>query len=188
LVATDLDTLTALLETTSRRHVGRAQAERFHQAARASFGVTTGLDAACLSLQLPLEQMALFDTHIAQIDARLAEPMEEQALILTLPGIGPTLGAFGRHLIDEFDDTEAFGQIEKCHNGPKFQHNTILGRLPFGRSFQGGRNMFGTPEVLLAHDTRFAVHPGRLDEVVISLALLLLFDDGGHEITASAVG
>lgn len=93
LAAADLDTLTALLETTSRRHLGRAQAERLHQVARASFGVTTGLEAACLSLQLLLEQMALLDTHIAQIDARLAELMKEQALILTLPGIGPTLGA-----------------------------------------------------------------------------------------------
>jgi transposase len=93
LAAADLETLTALIGTTRRHRLDRAQAERLHQAARTTVGVPAGLDAAVLSIPLLWEQRVLLATQIAQIDARLAQLMQDPPLILTLPGIGPTLGA-----------------------------------------------------------------------------------------------
>lgn len=110
LAQSDTEELTALLVSHSRGRLGREFAETLKQTAEQSFGVTYGLDAATLSMRLLMDQMTFLESQIHDLDRHLESLMESHALILSIPGIGPTLGAT---ILGEIGDIHRFTQSKK---------------------------------------------------------------------------
>jgi transposase len=106
----DLDELTELLLHTSRGRIGKDRAEALQEAARRSFGIVYGLDAFTLEIRLLLAQIAFISSQVEQLDGRLEELMRDHQLILSIPGIGPTLGA------------AILGEIGDIHRFPDAKH------------------------------------------------------------------
>lgn len=93
LVDCSLDELRELIEKVSRGRCGLDKAEKLKDAAANSFGITFGLDAFRLEIRLLLEQLSFIDSQVGQLDRYIEELMRGQDLILSVPGIGPVLGA-----------------------------------------------------------------------------------------------
>lgn len=92
--AVDLHALTALLKKASRGRLGRDRAEALQQAARTSFAIPDPGFALALEVRFCVERLNLIIRQINQLDERIAEILpEQQALLQSIPGVGPTWGA-----------------------------------------------------------------------------------------------
>jgi transposase len=90
----DLAELTDLPHNASRGRFGQPKAEAIQNAARQSVGVGFLVDAVRVQMQCLLQQIDLLQEQVAQLDAAMAEPMEQIPQYITfIPGIGPVTGA-----------------------------------------------------------------------------------------------
>lgn len=105
-----LNELKDLIEKASRGRHGLDKAVKLKDAAAKSFGITFGLDAFRLEIRLLLEQLSFIETQVEQLDRYIEELMKEQNLILSVPGVGPVLGAA---ILGEIGDISRFGSAKK---------------------------------------------------------------------------
>lgn len=104
LAACNLDTLTELLRTASRGRFGREKAEALRKLAKESIG--TFSDSAVFQLRLLLKRIELLNTQIEMYDDEIRRLMDQlDSPILSLPGIGYTLGAM---ILSEIGDIKRF--------------------------------------------------------------------------------
>jgi transposase len=107
----DLAELADLLKTTSRSRFGRTKAETVQTLAKQSVGVRFLADAAQLEVRCLLAQIDLLEDQRDQVDAALAQLLEQVPQHLTsIPGVGPTTGAA---LLAEIGDVQRFEAPEK---------------------------------------------------------------------------
>ncbi len=101
--------LEKLLLTASRGRFGRLKAEQLKTLAKHSIGIFSS--AKALSLQFHLQQIALFESQIAQVNLQIKAIMDDIASpILSIPGIGYTLGAA---ILAEIGDIHRFSSHAK---------------------------------------------------------------------------
>lgn len=81
--------LTTLLKKASRGHYGEKQAQHIRAVAKDSIGVTIGLDAFALSIQVLLAQVRHLEQQVQRLDKEIIKRTEKQQTTLTsIPGIG----------------------------------------------------------------------------------------------------
>ena len=88
--------LASELQAVSSRRVGLKRAQQLQDAARASIGVQTGLDAARLRLRLCLAEIEFLHNQQQVIEAAMADALERTGLapyLLSVPGIGVVTAA-----------------------------------------------------------------------------------------------
>jgi len=108
-----LSTLVELLRKQSRGQIGQPTAEALQAHARTSLGTTLALDTFVFELHLLLAQVEFMEQQIKQISDAIARLMKERKpVIVTIPGIGPVLGAA---ILGEIGDVSRFrGPKEAC--------------------------------------------------------------------------
>jgi transposase len=107
----DLSELATLLRTASRGHFGQAKAEALRTLAQQSIGVSFLADAAQLEVRCLLAQIDLLEEQRQQVDDALAQLMQQiPQQIMSVPGVGPTIGAV---LLAEIGDVQRFDAPEK---------------------------------------------------------------------------
>jgi transposase len=107
----DLTELTDLLSNASRGRFGRPKAEAIQNAARQSVGVGFLVDAVRVQMRCLLQQIDLLQEQVAQLDAAIAELMDQvPQYIISIPGIGPVIGAA---ILGEIGDIGHFESVEK---------------------------------------------------------------------------
>ncbi len=83
--------LSLLLKKASRGQMGEKQAVDIKKAAQQSIGITLGIDAFSLSLEILLAQVTHLEKQITQLDEEIAKRVKGRAETLTsIPGIGIT--------------------------------------------------------------------------------------------------
>ena len=101
-----LSTLVELLRKQSRGQIGQPTAEALQAHARTSLGTTLALDTLVFELHLLLAQVEFDKQQIKQISDAIARIMKERKpVIMTIPGIGPVLGAA---ILGEIGDVSRF--------------------------------------------------------------------------------
>lgn len=93
LVQSPLRQLTSLIRSASRGRLGEAKSRQLQEATRQSFGITLGQDAFTLELRLLIEQLPFIQNQVDELSTTIGDLMQKHQLILSMPGIGPTLGA-----------------------------------------------------------------------------------------------
>jgi transposase len=107
----DLGELSSLLHSTSRGRFGDDKAEQIQAAARASVGIGFLANAARIEMACLLDQIDLLEEQRSRIDQVIEELMQQfPSYILTVPGIGPVLGAM---ILSEIGDIHRFDAPEK---------------------------------------------------------------------------
>jgi len=106
-----VETLTAFLETASRKKCGEEKAEQILYSAKHSFGVTHCRDTFSFQLRALLEQMRFIEQQVSDTEAELSAIMGNlNSPITTIPGIGPILGAV---ILGEIGDIRRFDSPAK---------------------------------------------------------------------------
>lgn len=83
--------LTTLLKQASRGRLGEKEAKKIQQTAQASIGITMGIDAFTLSLEILLAQIKHIEKQITRLDTEIAKRVKPRKETLTsIPGIGVT--------------------------------------------------------------------------------------------------
>ena len=109
LAASNLNTLTELLKVASRGRFGRDKAEALRKLAKESIG--TFSESAVFQLRLLLKRIELLNTQIEMYDDEIRRLMDQiDSPILSLPGIGYTLGAM---ILSEIGDIKRFSSPAK---------------------------------------------------------------------------
>lgn len=109
LAACRCDTLAALLRKSSRGRFGKAKAEYLRQLAKDSIGNHS--DARALELKMLLARIDLLSEQILEYDKQIKIIMNQiDSPILTIPGIGYTLGAI---IVAEIGDINRFSSPAK---------------------------------------------------------------------------
>lgn len=107
----DLGELSSLLHSASRGRFGEDKAEQIQAAARASVGIGFLANAARIEMACLLDQIDLLEDQRAQVDQTIETLMQPfPQYILTVPGIGPVLGAM---ILSEIGDIQRFEAPEK---------------------------------------------------------------------------
>jgi len=110
LAEVDLSELTEPIKIASRGRLGVAKARQLQEAAAQSFGISLGLDAFTLELRLLLEQLQFIRCQIDELSTAIEELMQAHELILSIPGVGPVLGAA---ILGEIGDISRFASAKK---------------------------------------------------------------------------
>lgn len=109
LATSNLNTLTELLKVASRGRFGRDKAEALRKLAKESIG--TFSESAVFQLRLLLKRIELLNTQIEMYDDEIRRLMDQiDSPILSLPGIGYTLGAM---ILSEIGDIKRFSSPAK---------------------------------------------------------------------------
>ena len=104
-------TLTAFLESASRKKCGETKAEQILDAAKRSFGVTHCRDTFSFQLRMLLEQMRFIEQQVSDTEEEIKAIMDKlNSPITTIPGIGPILGAV---ILGEIGDIRRFDKPAK---------------------------------------------------------------------------
>lgn len=106
----DLSELAALLKKYSNGRLSLDKAQQLKERAANSFGVRYGFDAFTLELRLLLEQLEFITGQVKQLDEAIINLMQEHQLILSVPGVGPVLGAA---ILGEIGDISRFENAKK---------------------------------------------------------------------------
>ena len=105
-LAVRADSLAKTLERASRGKLGREKADEIKGIARNSCGIDVATSAFSFQIKLLIEQIDFIEGQIAEVEARIREGIEAvEPLILTIPGIGHTLGA---QIVSEIGDVRRF--------------------------------------------------------------------------------
>ena len=105
LANSDMSKLIALLKKSSRGRHSKAKAEELKEKASRSVGIKRGLAALTFQLKILLEQMKFIDGQVKELDSFIAKIMKDFPLILSIPGIGSTLGGA---IVGEIGDASRF--------------------------------------------------------------------------------
>jgi len=84
--------LTRLIRKASNHRLGKAKAQAVLKAARASIGVTEGLDSVCMELSQTLCLLELLKTQLQEIETRLQDHLQnipQAKYMCSIPGLGP---------------------------------------------------------------------------------------------------
>jgi transposase len=107
----DLAELADLLHKASRGHFGQPKAEAIQNVARQSVGVGFLVDAVRVQMHCLLQQIDLLQEQVAQLEADLAELMDQiPQYITSIPGIGLANGAA---ILGEIGDVHRFDSVDK---------------------------------------------------------------------------
>lgn len=102
-------TLAALLSKTSKGRLGLEKATELRQLAANSIGIIS--EARTLALQLYLQQIQLLNSQVNTLEEQIKSLMDQiDSPILTVPGIGYTLGAT---ILSELGDIHRFSSPAK---------------------------------------------------------------------------
>lgn len=105
------DTLAELLAKFSRKQLGTEKAKELSNAAKTSFGITFCRDSFTFQLRMMIEQIKYIDTQVKDTEAEIKRIMRSLASpIMTIPGIGKTLGAV---ILGEIGDITKFDNSKK---------------------------------------------------------------------------
>jgi transposase len=105
------DTLAGLLAKFSRKRLGAEKADELSTAAKTSFGVTFCRDSFTFQLRMMIEQIKYIETQVKDTEAEIKGIMKTLASpIMTIPGIGKTLGAV---ILGEIGDITKFDNPKK---------------------------------------------------------------------------
>ena len=103
--------LTNLLAKASKGHFGKEKALQLKETAANSFGITIAVDAFAFQLRQILEQISFIEKQVADLDRKITAYMREtDTYIITIPGIGPVLGAV---ILGEIGDIHRFSDGSK---------------------------------------------------------------------------
>ena len=101
-----VDSLAKTLERASRGKLGREKADEIKGAARTSCGVSVAASAFSFQIKLLIAQIDFIEGQISEVEARIRSGVEAvEPLILTIPGVGHTLGA---QIVSEIGDVRRF--------------------------------------------------------------------------------
>lgn len=107
--STRIDTLTKVLSSNSRGRYSYDEALKLKQLASNSIGIDN--PAMCIQVKFLIKQIELLDDQISSIDLEIKSIMDElNSPILTIPGVGYTLGAI---IISEIGDIHKFSNSAK---------------------------------------------------------------------------
>lgn len=103
--------LTNLLAKASRGHFGKDKAMQLKETAMNSIGITVAVDAFAFQLKQILEQVSFIEAQVKNLDIEITRYMQESdTYIMTIPGIGPVLGAI---ILGEIGDIHRFSDGSK---------------------------------------------------------------------------
>ena len=101
-----VDSLARTLERASHGKVGREKADEIKGIARNSCGIDVATSAFSFQIKLLIEQIDFIEGQVSEVEARIREGVEAvEPLVLTIPGIGHTLGA---QIVSEIGDVRRF--------------------------------------------------------------------------------
>lgn len=101
-----VDELTQIIESLSRKRMGRATAQKLIDSSKNSFGVTFSKDSFTFQLKLLIEQIKFIENQVKDCDGQIKELMNKiDSPITTIPGIGSVIGAT---IISEIGDINRF--------------------------------------------------------------------------------
>jgi transposase len=105
-LAIRVDSLAKTLERASRGKLGREKADEIKGIARNSCGVDVAASAFSFQIKLLIEQIDFIEGQVSEVEAKVREGIEAvEPLVLTIPGIGHTLGA---QIVSEIGDVRRF--------------------------------------------------------------------------------
>ena len=109
------ESLAEIINNGSKKRYGEKRslrkAQEIRDAASTSFGVTFAADVVALQVKQELEQIALMEKHVAQLDDQIALLYSQfECTLHTLPGTGPVLAAI---ILGEIGDISRFSAPEK---------------------------------------------------------------------------
>ena len=105
-LAVRADSLAKTLERASHGKLGREKADEIKGIARNSCGVDVATSAFSFQIKLLIEQIDFIEGQVSEVEARIREGVEAvEPLVLTIPGIGHTLGA---QIVSEIGDVRRF--------------------------------------------------------------------------------
>lgn len=105
-LAVRVDSLARTLERASHGKLGREKADEIKGIARNSCGIDVATSAFSFQIKLLIEQIDFIEGQVSEVEARIREGVEAvEPLILTIPGIGHTLGA---QIVSEIGDVRRF--------------------------------------------------------------------------------
>ncbi|MBQ6390011.1 MAG: IS110 family transposase [Eggerthellaceae bacterium] len=105
-LAVRADSLAKTLERASHGKLGREKADEIKGIARNSCGVDVATSAFSFQIKLLIEQIDFIEGQVSEVKARIREGVEAvEPLVLTIPGIGHTLGA---QIVSEIGDVRRF--------------------------------------------------------------------------------
>ena len=105
-LAVRADSLAKTLERASHGKLGREKADEIKGIARNSCGVDVATSAFSFQIKLIIEQIDFIEGQVSEVKARIREDVEAvEPLVLTIPGIGHTLGA---QIVSEIGDVRRF--------------------------------------------------------------------------------
>jgi transposase len=105
------DTLAELLAKFSRKQLGVGKADELMGAAKTSFGVTFCRDSFTFQLRMMIEQIKYIETQVKDTETEIKRIMQAlSSPIMTIPGIGKTLGAV---ILGEIGDITKFDNSKK---------------------------------------------------------------------------
>jgi Transposase and inactivated derivatives len=105
------DTLAELLAKFSRKQLGANKADELSSAAKTSFGVTFCRDSFTFQLRMMIEQIKYIESQVKDTETEIKCIMQALAApIMTIPGIGKTLGAV---ILGEIGDITKFDNPKK---------------------------------------------------------------------------
>ena len=105
------DSLADLLAKFSRKRIGIDKANALSNAAKTSFGVTFCRDSFTFQLRMMIEQIKYIESQVKDTETEIKRIMQSLASpIMTIPGIGKTLGAV---ILGEIGDIAKFDNHKK---------------------------------------------------------------------------
>ncbi len=108
--AFDVQELSALRERTSRKRLGRDRADALQGAAADSLGLAALAPTARLEVRALLDQVALLESQVRDVDTAVADLLAKvQQHLTSIPGIGPVLAAT---ILAEIGEIERFPRVE----------------------------------------------------------------------------
>jgi len=106
-----VDTLADLLAKFSRKRLGSNKADELSSAAKSSFGITFCRDSFTFQLRMMIEQIKYIEAQISDTETEIKRIMKAlSSPIMTIPGIGKTLGAV---ILGEIGDITKFDNSKK---------------------------------------------------------------------------
>ena len=101
-----VDSIAKTLEKASHGKLGRGKAEEIKAIAKESCGASIATSTFSFQIQLLVSQIDFIEGQIAEVETRIREGVEAvEPLVLTIPGIGHTLGA---QIVSEIGDVRRF--------------------------------------------------------------------------------
>ena len=86
-----VEALTEKIERVSRKRLGKERAEELYNAALVSGGIEEGLESIVEGLSMFLDEIALYEKHLSQIEHKMGQSLQEipySKFIMSIKGIG----------------------------------------------------------------------------------------------------